>query len=285
MQGADWDAEREMKLWVGPTQPRPEVSMRQAGTTAAIGSFPFATRLLPLPRSAPSPILEKKKKEKKGFCYPVFLRRSGRLLTWRAGLSERPAPRLCPRPPAVPVQPPSRSSRRPRSGACARWASPARSHFRRSGGSAVPGRCSARRPAVGAGDAGRRSREAPEAGLCRLPRERQVGGRGPETGAGLYFPRWPRCAPKAAPTGLPRTQAGGAVPGCRTGRGWGQRRALRPGNLEPGVPELPPSTAHLRDLRQVTPHFWVSVPLLSSGRDIGSLLALTVHVRAGLGGA
>lgn len=188
--------------------------MRQAGTTAAIGSFPFATRLLPLPRSAPSPILEKKKKEKKGFCYPVFLRRSGRLLTWRAGLSERPAPRLCPRPPAVPVQPPSRSSRRPRSGACARWASPARSHFRRSGGSAVPGRCSARRPAVGAGDAGRRSREAPEAGLCRLPRERQVGGRGPETGAGLYFPRWPRCAPKAAPTGLPRTQAGGAVPGC-----------------------------------------------------------------------
>lgn len=89
--------------------------MRQAGTTAAIGSFPFATRLLPLPRSAPSPILEKKKKEKKGFCYPVFLRRSGRLLTWRAGLSERPGPRLCPRPPAVPVQPPSRSSRRPRS--------------------------------------------------------------------------------------------------------------------------------------------------------------------------
>ena len=70
MQGADWDAEREMKLWVGPTQPRPEVSMRQAGTTAAIGSFPFATRLLPLPRSAPSPILEKKKKGKERLLLP-----------------------------------------------------------------------------------------------------------------------------------------------------------------------------------------------------------------------
>ncbi|ELK07193.1 Golgin subfamily A member 1 [Pteropus alecto] len=60
-----------------------------------------------------------------------------------------------------------------------RAAGPPRSHFRRAGGSAVPGRCSAPRRAVGAGDAGRRSREAPEAGLPQLPRERQGRGGGP----------------------------------------------------------------------------------------------------------
>lgn len=193
------------------------------------------------------------------------------MLTWPAGLRERPAPRLCPRPPAVPVQPPSRSWRRPRSGACARWAGPARSHFRRAGGSAVPGRCSARRPAVGAGDAGRRSREAPEAGLCRLPRERQVGGGGGR--------RWEqasvslgglRVPPKRRRLGCPRPKLWGwggsaRVPdrarvGAEAGSSawesgtWGPRTAPR----------------HLRDLRQVTLPFWVLVPCCQVGETLGS---------------
>lgn len=136
-------------------------------------------------------------------------------LTWQAGLKERPASR--PRPPAAPSQPPPQRSgsrsRRPRASACARQARPARSHFRSAGGGAVPGRCFASRPAVGAGDAGRRSREVPEAGLCRLPRERQVRGRGLEMPADPSFSRWPRSAPRAARTGLPKTQGGGRCQG------------------------------------------------------------------------
>ena len=108
--------------------------------------------------------------------------------------------------------------RRLRSGACARWACPARSHFRRAGGSEVPGRCRARRPVVGAGDGGRRSLEGPEAGLCRLPRERQVRGRGQEMQAGPSFSCLLPCAPRAALTGLLLTQAGGST-GVPKGRG------------------------------------------------------------------
>lgn len=170
------------------------------------------------------------------------------MLTWPAGLRERPAPRLCPRPPAVPVQPPSRSWRRPRSGACARWAGPARSHFRRAGGSAVPGRCSARRPAVGAGDAGRRSREAPEAGLCRLPRERQVGGGGGRRReqasvslGGLGVP------PKRRRLGCPRPKAwrrgGGQCQGAGQGEGGGRGGLFGLGIWNLGSQNCPPPPA------------------------------------------
>ena len=77
MQGAVGDAEREMKLWVGLTQPRPEVSMRQAGTTAAIGSFPFATRLLPLSPLRTVPYFGKKKKGKERLLLPSLPTRDG----------------------------------------------------------------------------------------------------------------------------------------------------------------------------------------------------------------
>lgn len=178
-----------------------------AGPTAPMGCFsllPQGSSHCPAPHR---PLKKKKKNNNKGFGHPVIIHGSGRWVTWRAGLRERPA--SCPRPPPAPAQPQPRRSRRrprrPRAGACAWQARPALSHFRRASGGAVPGRCSARRPAVGAGDADRRSREVPEAGLCPLPRERQVRGRGPEMPGGPSFSRWRRSAPD------PRR---GAVPGC-----------------------------------------------------------------------
>lgn len=221
--------------------------------------LPAATRLLPLPRSAPPPL---KKTPNKGFGHPVTVRGPGRRLTWRSSLRRRSAPRPRPRPPATPNQPPPRRARRrprrPRAGACAcaRRILPALSHFRRVGGGAVPGRCSARRPAAGAGDAGRRSREVPEAGPCRLPRERQVRGRGPEMPAGPSSSRWPRSASGAARTGRPKTRGGGRYRGAeRAGVGadglsglgvWGR-------GFQDPPPPSPPS-----DLGQVTPLSWVS---------------------------
>lgn len=179
-----------------------------------MGAYPFCHKAPPTSPLRPAPL--KKKNNNKGFGHPVIIHASGRWVTWQAGLRERPASR--PRPPAAPTQPQPRRPRcrprRPRAGACAWQARPVRSHFRRAGGGAVPGRCSARRRAVGASDADRRSREVPEAGLCPLPRERQVRGRGPEMPGGPSFCRWPRSAPRAAGMGLPKTQGGGRYRGA-----------------------------------------------------------------------
>lgn len=155
---------------VGPAQPRlrfPSLTAR-AGLTAPFGSFPFCHEAPPT------------------FPFPHL--RPGRSLTWQTGPWERPA-RARPSSGSGPTAAPARAAVRegPSQAHARGGGSPARSHFRRAGASAVPGRCSARRPAVRAGDAARRSREAPEAGLRRLPRERQVRGWGPETRAGPLF--------------------------------------------------------------------------------------------------
>lgn len=182
-----------------------------------LGSLPFSTRLLPL---APLRIVSfKKKKRKKGFGHPVTtIRGTGRLLTWRSGPRERPRPR----PPAGQAQPPPKThsvGRGDRSGAHARGgAAPRASHFRRAGRSAVPGRCSSRRPAVGAGDArgvrgrpGRRgSAGCPQSGRCAGGgrRREQV----PHSFSGLGLP------PKRPGRGWPNTQGGGRYRGAERAR-------------------------------------------------------------------
>lgn len=160
-------------------------SEARAGPTAPIGFFPFRHEAPPI---SPCSVASLKKKEER-------LQASSHRTRVQppADVAGRPAERPArrPHPPAAPAQPPPQARavvRGERSQAHARGGrAPARSHFRRAGASAVPGRCSARRPAVRAGDADWRSRETPEAGLCRLPRERQVRGRGPETRAGPSF--------------------------------------------------------------------------------------------------
>lgn len=155
----------------GPAQPPRGVSTgtAHAGPTTNWVLYLFPRGSSHLPRSASSPL-----KKKKGFSHPVTIRGTVRLLTWRSGPRERPRPR----PPAGQAQPPPKAhavGRGDRSGAHARGgAAPRASHFRRAGRSAVPGRCSSRRPAVGAGDArgvhgrpGRRgSAGCPQSGRC-----------------------------------------------------------------------------------------------------------------------
>lgn len=143
----------------------------------------------------------------------------------------------------------------------------ARSHFRRACGSAVPVCCFARRPAVGAGDAGRRSREAPEAGSAGCPESGRCAGGDRRHEQAPLSPGGLGVRPKRPRLGCPRPKAEGST-GVQKGRGWGQRRAPRPGNLKPGVPEFPP----LRDFGPVTPPLWVSVSLLLNGRHIGPSL-------------
>lgn len=85
--------------------------------------------------------------------------------------------------------------------------------------------------------------------------------------------------PQSGPDGVdPIPKAGGGT-GVLKGRGWGQRRAARPGSLEPRVPGTTPA-------RPLTSHssLGLSFPAVK-GRDVGSLPSLTVHARAGLEGA
>lgn len=190
--------------------------------------------------SAPSPILETKEKER--LLVPTVPTRVWPLADV-AGRPQGAAKRL-PAPPAVPVQPPSRSWRRPRSGACARWAGLARSHFRQRWWKRV--RQSLLAAAAGQLRTRAGAHERPrEAGSAGRP-ERQGGGGRRREQASISSVA-PGAALKAAPTGLPARPAwrrGVAVPGCRTiGEGGAEAGFFRPGNLELRVPELP---RHLR---------------------------------------
>lgn len=275
-----------MKLWVGPTQPRPEVSMKQVGATAAIGSFRFATRLLPLPLLRTVPYFGNKRKRKASGTHCSY---AGLAACWRG----RPAsgsgqPRACAR-----ALQRFRSNRLPEAGG-----GRAQAHARDGPAprAATSGALVEVRFRVAALLAGRPWGLVTRAGAHERPRRRGSAGC-PESGrwAGVgagdgsrpLFPSVASVCPQSGADWVaqdPRRGGGGVgsarVPdrarvGAEAGSSawesgtWGPRTAPR----------------HLRDLRQVTLPFWVSVSLLSSGRDIGFLLALTVHLRAGLGGA